>query len=82
MPFLLMMSPCFLGIVNYKPINYIISYVWDVDKDGKPERWLNRFRFYGQERETDTYLLNYFIKFYSNMDATIDMLFEYIAHNI
>ena len=69
-------------VVNYKPINYIISYVWDVDKDGKPERWLNRFRFYGQERETDTYLLNYFIKFYSNMDATIDMLFEYIAHNI
>lgn len=70
------------NIVNKKPINYIVSYVWDVDEDGKPERWLNRFRFYGQQREIGDYLINYFFKFYTHMDSTIDMLDDYLSQQL
>lgn len=70
------------SVVNNKPIHYIVSYVWDIGEDGKPERWLNRFRFYGQEREIGEYLVNYFLKFYDNMNYTIDIIYSYILDTL
>lgn len=69
---------CNTHVVNNKPIEYMLAYIWDVDEDGNPERWLNRQRFYGQEREIGEYLANYLIKFYRNMDYTLNILIHHL----
>lgn len=65
-------------VVNNKPIYYILTYIWDKAEDGKPERWLNRKKFYGEENEITEYLVDYLIKFYDNMESTIDIIIQHL----
>ncbi|MBU5308506.1 hypothetical protein KQI18_12035 [Clostridioides mangenotii] len=84
--FLLDQSFIFYGynthVVNYKPIEYMLAYIWDVDEEGNPENWKNRYRFYSQEREIGEYLLNNLIEFYINMDSTLSLLIDYLEINL
>lgn len=64
-------------VVNYKKINYTLMYIWDVDKEGRPERWLNRCKFYGQNRTIDDYIIGYLVKFYEELGNTLKVIKNY-----
>ncbi|MBU3130283.1 hypothetical protein [Clostridium tagluense] len=66
-------------VVNYKKINYALMYIWDVDSEGKPERWLNRCKFYGQNRVIDDYIVTYLIKFYEQLGNTLELIKCYLS---
>lgn len=66
-------------VVNKKRIPYALMYIWDIDEDGKPDRWLNRCKFYGQNRPIDEYIINNLIKFYEQLDNTLEIIKEYLG---
>jgi hypothetical protein len=64
------------AVVNMREIYYAVIYMWDISKSGKPERWKNRCKFYGQGRLMDEYILEYLGKYYKDMDNTLELLGE------
>jgi hypothetical protein len=66
------------SVVNYKKIYYSVMYIWDVDNEGRPERWLNRCKFYGQQRTIDDYIIMHLIKFYEQLKCTLELIISYL----
>jgi hypothetical protein len=66
------------SVVNNQDLFYATLYLWDVDDEGKPERWMNRSKFYGQHRIIDDYLSQYILKYYYEIENTLKLFIEFL----
>jgi hypothetical protein len=65
-------------MVNNKNICYSVTYLWDI-YNGKPTRWLNRDKFFSQNRSIDEWLLNYYCHLFIDFYETILLINEYLS---
>jgi hypothetical protein len=65
--------------VNNNEIFYACCFMWDIGNTGKPTRWVNRYRFYGNQTCIDEYILNWLVEIYIDVEKTIDLLEDYLC---
>jgi hypothetical protein len=66
--------------VNNNDIDYISCFMWDLE-DNKPITYLNRRRFFSQQNQVDSYLLNQYLILMEDIDYSINELLIFLENN-
>lgn len=63
--------------VNQKDIDYMISFMWDLDNT-KPVNFLNRKRFFSQQNQMDKYLIEQYLTLVKDVDISLNSLISWL----
>lgn len=66
-------------VVNNQKLRYAVTYLWDIDENGKAIRWNNRSKFYSQERVVEEYILDYMCMLFQDVPTMLHILNEYLS---
>ena len=65
--------------VNNKDIDYMICFMWDLEKN-KPVIYKNRKRFFSQQNQVDKFILNQYLTLMEDIDNTMNLLINKIVN--
>ena len=68
--------------VNNEALEYACCYIWDIEPEGNPSRWVNRSRFFGNQTCIDEYMIKWIEKIVMDSLCALDSFYQVLTRII